>query len=325
MKAIGKNNLIPLTLFVLCLSLIGCKQSVSQSHSSIPTDIRLTPFILSTPRSNEQDITLSSTKILIPPISPTPTPVTYTVLKGDTFTSIAYLHGVKLADLIEANPDVDPNFLSVGMTLTIPRSVDNSFSQLYPTPIPVDIASPICYSNLVNGLWCFADVHNTQPYDIENISAEFKLSSKNPERVIIQFAYSPINVLPASSNIPLTVYFKPPIPKDYQVIVNPLTVIPTSREIDRYLTPLLINKEIDISENNKKGVISGELKILEEVDAKIIWIVAVAYSKDGNPVGIRKWESASPLPQGEKKFFRFDIYSLGPQISDITLFIEAHP
>ena len=327
MKVMDKICLIPLSLSVLCLSLLGCKQSVSQNTTSIPTDVMLTPFILSTPMTNgdEQDIALSSTEMVTPSTSPTPTPVTYTVVKGDTFTSIAYLHGVKLADLIESNPDVDPNFLSVGMTITIPSSVDYSISQVNPTPIPVDIARPICYTNLIEGVWCFTDVHNTQPYDIENISAEFRLSSENLQEDIIQIAFAPINVLPTSSKIPLAVYFKPPIPKDYRVMVNPLTIIPKSRSTERYLTPILINKKIEITENDKKGVVSGEVKILEETDAEKIRIVAVAYSRDGHPVGIRKWEASSPLPQGEKRFFRLDIYSLGPQISEIILFMEAQP
>ncbi len=45
---------------------------------------------------------------------------TYVVKPGDTPSSIAEAEGVDLDDLLAANPDVDPNALSVGDELKIP-------------------------------------------------------------------------------------------------------------------------------------------------------------------------------------------------------------
>ena len=45
---------------------------------------------------------------------------TYTVQAGDTPSSIAQKAGVELTDLLDANPDADPNALSPGQKLKLP-------------------------------------------------------------------------------------------------------------------------------------------------------------------------------------------------------------
>ena len=45
---------------------------------------------------------------------------TYVVKPGDTPSSIAEAEGVDLDDLLAANPDVDPNALTVGDELKVP-------------------------------------------------------------------------------------------------------------------------------------------------------------------------------------------------------------
>src|SRR5512141_2101170 len=55
--------------------------------------------------------------------SPTPTPRSHTVVKGEDMFGIALRYGVTLEELKAANPDVNPNFLSVGAVLVIPQSL----------------------------------------------------------------------------------------------------------------------------------------------------------------------------------------------------------
>ena len=44
---------------------------------------------------------------------------TYEVKAGDTLTRISFLTGVKVTKLIELNPEIDPQILSVGETLKL--------------------------------------------------------------------------------------------------------------------------------------------------------------------------------------------------------------
>jgi 5'-nucleotidase/UDP-sugar diphosphatase len=55
--------------------------------------------------------------------APAATPVAgtrYVVKKGDTMWMIAQDHGISLADLRAANPDVDPRSMRIGTVLIIP-------------------------------------------------------------------------------------------------------------------------------------------------------------------------------------------------------------
>jgi LysM repeat protein len=51
-----------------------------------------------------------------------PTSKTHTVQSGQNLTKIAHLHGMKLKDLQDANPGIDPGRLKVGQTLTLPNA-----------------------------------------------------------------------------------------------------------------------------------------------------------------------------------------------------------
>ncbi len=53
-------------------------------------------------------------------INPAPPPRVYRVKPGDSLSSIARAHGVKLADLMAANPGVEPRRLKVGAELKLP-------------------------------------------------------------------------------------------------------------------------------------------------------------------------------------------------------------
>jgi LysM repeat protein len=72
---------------------------------------------------------------VLPTTTPVPqataAPSTYTVQAGDTLASIAQSQGVSLADLMAANQITNPDLVSSGQQLTIPR----------PTPVPTRAAA----------------------------------------------------------------------------------------------------------------------------------------------------------------------------------------
>ena len=76
------------------------------------------------------------------PVTPEPvaTPVTYTIVAGDTISKIAKKFNVTPEDLLAANPQVkNPNKIKVGDQLTIPAPVTAGPSQ---EAVPSDEVSP---------------------------------------------------------------------------------------------------------------------------------------------------------------------------------------
>jgi LysM repeat protein len=56
-----------------------------------------------------------------PTVPPAPTPVVYTIKKGDTLSKIATANGITVDELLAANPAIkDPNKISLGQQIVIP-------------------------------------------------------------------------------------------------------------------------------------------------------------------------------------------------------------
>jgi len=284
----------------------------------------ITPYATSTQTGTPDRSTLKSTETKEGPIIPTltPTPFLYQVVINDTYTSIAYKHGVKLKDLISANPQIDPNFLSIGITITIPITENLTTSLLVPTPIPLELESTVCYQDSLGKLTCFVLVRNNQQYDIENLSATIYLESD--ENSSKQSANSPLNLVPAGISIPLIAEFPPPIPDNFQIRSILESAIPVPADDQRYLSLNLNSQSINISENLLQAIVSGEVTLTDDDQkAEHLWIVGIAYDSNGKPVGYRKWESNTPLVSGEVIVFNFIVYSFNSPIDKVEILTEA--
>jgi LysM repeat protein len=76
------------------------------------------------------------------PVAPVPQTEDYTVIKGDTFASIAKKSGVSVRAVQDANPGVDPRKLKIGQKLHLPPAASASTSAAPGTaPMAADTAS----------------------------------------------------------------------------------------------------------------------------------------------------------------------------------------
>ena len=302
----------------------GCHSQTEDLEPSKTLESGITPYTTSTHTETPYQAPPKTTETEEVPLIPTttPTPFFYQVIKNDTFTSIAYKHGVKLQDLISANPQIDPNFLTIGITITIPITENLTTSVLVSTPIPLDMESPECYQDSFGNLTCFILVRNNQQFDIENLSASITIESDQNHTKLN--AYSPLNLVQSGISIPLIVVFPPPIPDNFLIRSAIESAIPVSADDQRYLELNLDSHTINISENSKAAFVNGEVS-LADVDQKAehIWIVGIAYDLNGKPVGYRKWASASPLVSGETMVFDFIVYSINPSIDKVEILTEA--
>jgi len=275
-----------------------------------------------------QTITPAETASILPVLTsivlPTSTTFTYTVMAGDTLIAIAGRFGITLEALLAANPGIQPSALLVGTSLVIPTGSSNP-AEPTPTPAPLRIQQARCWSQTDGGLWCFALVQNEFAQAVENLSAQFTLLDPYGQEIATQAAFAMLNTLPSGLSMPLAVHFPAPMPVDPSVRVQVLTAIRLLPGDARYLPVTTDNTLLRIDPSGRTAQVTGRVLLAGQGAASNTWVLAVAYDGTGNVVGLRRWESQSPLSADSPLFFDFSVYSLGPGITKVDFLVEARP
>ena len=268
--------------------------------------------------------TASILPVLTSIVLPTPTTFTYTVVAGDTLIGIAGRFGVTLEALIAANPGIQPSALLVGTSLVIPTASSNP-AEPTPSPAPLRIQQARCWPQSDGGLWCFALVQNEYAQAVENLSAQFTLLDLNGQEIASQTAFAMLNTLPSGLSMALAVHFPAPMPVDPTVRVQVLTAIRLLPGDARYMPAATDNTLLRIDPSGRTAQVTGRVLLAAQGTASTTWVLAVAYDGTGNVVGLRRWESQSPLSADSPLSFDFSVYSLGPGIAKVDFLVEARP
>jgi LysM repeat protein len=295
------------------LGLAACATNGSAGATATSTEA-LVLYRTPTPSTTVQNLAE------ITPVLPTATPVVYAIVQGDTLFSIAARNDITVQVLMAANPNVDPLLLSPGTELIIPAPGEEGASAIpSPTPVPALLGEVTCFSSALGELWCFLPVSNTNPTAIESLTGVIQLFSAQGEALVSLEAVPPLNVLAAGEDLPLVAYAATPPAGWAQARGQLLSAyaLPANNEI--YLDMELANVDIEIAKSGLSAEISGQAQIASEQSAGELWVLAVAYDAQGGVVGVRRWESAGEMD------FDFDVYSLGPQITEVKLLVEARP
>ncbi len=352
-------------IVAICVAVIlsGCQAQQAVPTATVePAQVTpywtATPSPTATPRQPADPATETSIPATIPP-PPTPTPFIYVIEKGDTMGVIAYRFGVTVADLKAANPEVDPNLMSVGTELVIPileKNEDGTPEALATaTPVPIEIGQPDCYPVASGGAWCLALVHNDQNQALENLVTWMQLVSPDGEVLAGQQAVPPLNLLPAGQYLPVMAFFPDVSARDINPQIDLLSALPIPPGDRRYLPVDLQVEQTEIGPDGLHASVSGNLTLLAfpaptttnenpdersptdtpapTVDATAaqsdhasqVWLAVTAYGADHKPVGLRKRELATDLAPGESLPFELSVFSLGPQIISVEVLVEVHP
>ena len=281
--------------------------------------ITLTPTVTGTP-VDAPTATLAPTQ--------TPTPRAYKVKDNDTLSVIAFKNGLTLDELKAANPEVNPNMMSVGMTIYIPASSHTSETPAAPTPTPVAIkvGKAECRPTTTGGTLCFAMVTNTQSFDLENISAEFRLNNPVNGEALTQAATLPVSCFTAGSAIPFFAYFSPSVFSNPQVMLQVNTAMQASSDSTLRPAVSIPAPGIQISADGTMASVSGEVSVdAGGSDAGTIWITAAAFGAQGEILGIRRIELTDGLKIGESSPFQLIVYSTAGKITNVELYTDALP
>jgi hypothetical protein len=239
-------------------------------------------------------------------------------------SGIAEKFGVKLDDLLAANPEVSANAMSVGTTLRIPSDPANPSGEPSPTPAPFPIEQIACYPTTDGGMWCFMLAHNDFPDFMENVSAQVSLVDVNGGVLESQTALLPLNILPPNTSLPLAVFF-PNVPADAKPQVQILTAIRLLPNDERYLPASVNNTLVQVNSGGHSAQVSGQVILHGVKAASQVWVTGTAYDGAGRVVGFRRWESNAGMSPGGSLPFEFLLSSVGGNIVRVEFAVEARP
>lgn len=317
--------------FLAAVLLAACSPSGTQLPAPTlrpPVAVTLTPYA-GAPPTTTPSLTPADTPTPLP--TATPTPRLHTIRRGEDLFGIALYYGITLQDLLTANPTVNAYALRIGDQLVVPAAqytpTLDPRNPPSPTPIGLNLPKPDCYPTQDGGIWCFALLTNPQTFDVEGVSAVFRLYDRQSGKIFSQNAYPPLNRLPAGGVLPLAVFFSPPAPVQFDAGIELLTALPIPPESKRYQEVEITRDEINLSEDGLLADVKGSLRLNGEEDAAagVVIVAAVALDAQDRVVGVRSWASDQPLIGEQTLPFHLRLYTSSSPIMRVILLAEAVP
>lgn len=312
------------------LILAACTTSRANPTASSTSPVLLTLYHSPSPSRTTLPSSLpTGSPPPLPTATPTgtSTPFLHVLENDDTLFGLALEYGISLEAIKTANPELKPNFLTVGNSVVIPIQATPAPTNVpTATPVPVRMAMPRCYPTGDDGLWCFVLATNEQPEALENLFAWIRLTDSNGQVLREELAIPLLNRLPSHTALPLMVFFPPPVPNEVTPSAELISSILVPPNDTRYLTVTVQVESIEIVYGGLQADMQGRLTLTgNSLPANVVWVAAVAYNATGEVVGARKWEANEPLQPGGSLEFAVSVYSLSPVIAQVDFVVEARP
>jgi hypothetical protein len=136
-----------------------------------------------------------------------------------------------------------------------------------------------------------------------------------------------LNLLLPGDSLPLVVFFKA-APTDFAYATADLTVAFPAGDLEqRYLPMTTVLETLDLAHDGTSAFITGSLLNQDDHSRNAVGIrlIAWAINTNGKVVGFRLWESVEVLVPGQAVPFELVLYSLGDEIDQVQLIVEARP
>jgi LysM repeat protein len=264
--------------------------------------------------------------VIIASLTPAPTPVTHIVQKGETLLGIALTYGISIADLQAANPNVQPQFLSIGAVLLIPNPsgtpVVGDVTLPTVTPFPVVLGDPACYPLPTGSTQCLADARNPNGMAVSNIAARITLADANGLPLADAIAYSPLDLIPPGGSAPLAVLFTPG-PRG--VAATSVTLLSASLAPSASATIILDLPQHTGTLLDGQWIVTGQVHSSSATSVSSAWLVVSLYDSADHLVGYRKQAIEGGLAAGATQNFSITAPSLTGGVDHYRLAAEGRP
>lgn len=259
---------------------------------------------------------------------PSPTPFVHIVQKGDTLLAIALKYGVQLDQLLAANPDIDPHFLTVGQALNIPGPNGQPIQSLLPTSTPwaLDVIDGRCFATPSGRTVCLATVAAPADTAVEAVSVQFSLVDASGSLITSQIAYAPLNLVPAGGIMPFMAEFESGLGTAAGLQTVLRSAVPVADPTGRYLPASVEGASLVYSDDHRLVHVSGTVHVTLQDSQGGPWrqsLLAMALDSQGSVIGFSKVQFDGEQSQPGDQPFSMDVFSLGPAITDVEIRAEA--
>lgn len=254
--------------------------------------------------------------------SPTATPRSHTIAKGEDLTGIAIRYGLTVAELRAANPDVNPNLLRVGATLVIPAGSQmvTPSAPVLPTPLPATLSGPVCYAQADDSLTCLALAHNEGESGQESLALRLRVRLADG-RIVEGVMYALLDRLPPGGTVPFALQMEGETAGNFGSAVELLRSYPLEDVEERYTAVDMSGLSGEIGQDGSSAVVSGSLSV--EADARRLRLVAWGWDAENRLAAVRVWEAEGGVPAGQAQDMRLQLFSLGAPLARLEWRAEA--
>ena len=159
---------------------------------------------------------------------------------------------------------------------------------------------------------------------ITDLSALITLYDDDGQTLDQQIAYAPINQIPASQEIPLIAVFTH-MPGGYASYNATLLSAVQVTDLQEDLPTIEVQDLTTIYKaDNRLADLNGKFTITAyDGEALVVRLVGVALDSKGEPIGMNIWDESIDLLSQVDFEFQISIFSLGPEIANVSLHAEV--
>ena len=309
-----------LTVFIVLLTSCSNYQTAESTIPSVSETFSQTTINSTNTKTPTK---LIPTSTLPPIIIPSPTPYFYTVVLNDTLIGIAFKFNIPIEALLEANPSFSNQPLIVGQELIIPVVVDSEATPTI-TPFPLQISQLNCLNTKDASLTCLVLVKNEYTGWIQNLSVLIQLIDPSGKEIDSCNAYPVLDLVQPGSSMVLNCSFQNTPIGNYKAYATIISAVNNPLPGDLYLNLSIQNSLVEINWDGLSASVHGKVSNnTKNQDARRVWILAIAFNKEGTVIGFRRWESTTTLTYGGEMLFELNVAALDSEIDQVELVVEG--